>query len=80
MEFKEFFSDFAVFLKTGLKKLILVSILVFYFSFLGFYNAFRMNLDYSVEFSWIYGIISSLIFTIIFVLLVEIFLFYLKKR
>lgn len=80
MEFKEVLSDFAGFLKTGLKKLILISILIFYFSFLGFYNAFRMNLDYSVEFSWIYGITSSLIFTTILVFLIEMLLFYLKKR
>ncbi len=69
MEFKEFLSKFVKYNKKNINKLIVISILVFYFAFLIFYNQFRVILQYSLESSWLYGIVFSLISTVVLVLL-----------
>lgn len=72
MELQEFLDKFIDFNKRNLIKLIFISILVFYFAFLFFFNHYRIILQYSLESSWLFGIIVSLIFTIILVLSVDI--------
>lgn len=71
MDFKEFLSKFASYNKQKYKKVIVISILVFYFAFLFFFNHYRIILRYSLESSWLFGIIVSLISTIILVLALD---------
>lgn len=80
MELRGFFSEFTKYNKKILKKLIILGILVLYFAFLIFYNHFRINLDYSVEGSWIFGIISGLISTVVLIFTVDTLWFLYKKR
>ena len=80
MEIKEFLSDFLSYNKKILKKMIIIIILVFYFAFLSFYNIFKIHIGYSIEVSWMYGVISSIIFTLISVLSIDIAFFYKKKK
>lgn len=80
MEFKAFLSEFAKYNRKILKRLILIILLVLYFTFLFTYNYFRMKLDYSIEGSWINGVISALIFTLIFIFIVDMAWFTYKKR
>lgn len=71
MDYKDFRSKFVSYNKQIYKKLILISILVFYFAFLFFFNYYRLTLHNSLESSWLFGILVSLIFTIILVLSVD---------
>lgn len=50
----------------------LISDFSFYFVFLIFYNHFRIILDFSLESSWLYGMIFGLISTLILVLIVDV--------
>lgn len=72
MEFKEFLSKFIEFNKRIFKKLILICILFLYFTFLIFYNYFRLSFNYSLESSWLFGMIFALISTLILVFLADI--------
>jgi len=72
MDFKEFLDAFINYNKRIYKKLILISIFVYYFTFLIFYNQFRVHLSQSEELSWVLGSIFALITTLILVFLVDI--------
>lgn len=80
MEFKDFLSEFKKYNKKIWKKLIFITIIILYFSFLITYNYWRINLNYSIELSWINGIISALIFTLVFIFIADITWFAYKKR
>jgi Kef-type K+ transport system membrane component KefB len=80
MEQKGFFSDFLRYNRKILKRLILITIVVLYFAFLITYNHFRVNLNYSVESSWLYGIISALISTVVLIFIFDLAWFAFKKR
>ena len=72
MDFKEFLDAFINYNKRIYKKLILISIFVYYFTFLIFYNQFRVHLSQSEELSWVLGSIFALITTLILVFIVDI--------
>ncbi len=74
------FSEFAIYSKKILKKLILVGIICLYLIFLITYNYFRAILNYSIEGSWIFGFISALIITFILILGLDMLWFYRKRR
>ena len=80
MDFKEFLSKFTSYNKEIYKKLIFISILVFYFLFLIFFNLYRIILQYPLESSWLFGIIVSLISTLILVLSVDIIQVFYKLK
>lgn len=72
MEFKHFLDAFISYNKRIYKKLIIVSILLFYFAFLIYFNHFRIILGYELESSWLFGLIFALITTLILVLIIDI--------
>lgn len=80
MEFKEFLSEFVVYNKRILKKLIPIGLIILYLVFLVSYNYFRVFLSYSIESSWIFGFITALILSVILILGIDGLLFYIKKR
>ncbi|MHA2006137.1 MAG: hypothetical protein ACXABO_01540 [Promethearchaeota archaeon] len=80
MDFKEYMNAFTNYNKRILKKLVIYGVLVLYFTFLIFFNHFRITLDYSVEGSWGYGIGFALISTIVLIFVVDILWFSYKKR
>ena len=72
MEFKDFWNTFVQYNKRIYKKLIIVSILLFYFVFLIYFNHFRVILGYELDASWAFGIIYALITTLGFVFVMDI--------
>ncbi len=76
MEFRKFLSKFIEYNKNILKKLIIICILVLYFSFLVFYNIFRRSLNYSIGSSFLFGVIFGLIFTFLIIFLIDILRFF----
>ena len=72
MEFKEFLDTFVRYNKRIYKKLIIISIILFYLLFLIYYNHFRIILDNTLNFSWQIGIISAFITTISLVFIADI--------
>jgi hypothetical protein len=80
MEFKEFSGAFIVYNKRIYKKLIILSILLFYFLFLIYYNYFRVILGNQLEVSWGYGILFSLITTVVSVMLLDLLRVFLILR
>ncbi len=72
MEFKEFLNTFVSYNKRNYIKLVIYSVLLFYFAFLIYYNHFRIILGYDLIYSWEFGIIYSLITTFIIVILIDI--------
>jgi hypothetical protein len=79
MEFKQFLDAFIRYNKRIYIKLIIISILLFYFAFLISYNLFRiefLQLGISdqalINVSWGWGTISALISTLILILIVDI--------
>ena len=80
MEQKGFFRDFAKYNRKILKRLILITLLMLYFAFLLTYNHFRVILNYSIESSWLFGIISALISTVVIIFIFDLVWFAYKKR
>jgi hypothetical protein len=80
MDNNEFLSEFVIYNKKILKKLILVGIICLYLIFLLTYNYFRLFLNYSIEGSWFFGFITALICTFILILSLDFLWFYRKRR
>ena len=76
MDFKDYIKNFGSYSKDIYKRLILLSILIFYFAFLYMYNLFRSL--YRVETSWYNGLLTALVITIIFIPLIAFIGFSLK--
>jgi len=72
MEFKDFLDAFISYNKRIYIKLIIGSILLFYFAFLIYFNHFRIKLGYELESSWLFGLVFALITTLILVLIIDI--------
>ncbi|MFX1493878.1 MAG: hypothetical protein ACFFBZ_06315, partial [Promethearchaeota archaeon] len=77
VELKEYLREYEKYNKKSIKKLILYSVIGFYFLFLFFYNFYRQY-GISVELSWLNGIISALITTLTYLLLFDLIGFLLK--
>jgi len=77
MEFKKLLKEFRKYNKERIKKIILYSVIGFYFLFLFFYNLHRIY-GFSVELSWFNGIISALIATLVYLVLFDLIGFLLK--
>ncbi|KKN31732.1 hypothetical protein LCGC14_0820940 [marine sediment metagenome] len=80
MEQKGFFKDFAKYNRKILKKLLLITLIMLYLTFLITYNHFRNNMNYSIESSWLFGIISALISTVVIIFIFDVAWFTYKKR
>ncbi len=80
MEFKDFTQTFISYNKRIYKKLIIVSVLLFYFIFLIYYNHFRVILGNELEVSWGYGILFALITTLVPILLLDLLRVFLLLR
>ena len=80
MEFKDFSEAFISYNKKIYKKLIIVSVLLFYFLFLIYYNHFRVILGNELEVSWGYGILFALITTLVPMLLLDLLRVFLILR
>ena len=80
MEQKGFFKDFAKYNRKILKRLLLITLIMLYLTFLITYNHFRNNINYSIESSWLFGIISALISTVVIIFIFDVAWFTYKKR
>lgn len=80
LDFKRYFKEFVRYNKLRIFKIVLYSVIILYLSFLICYNYYRTNLSYSLDLSWVYGIMLALIITIIIVLSGDILGFYLNIR
>jgi hypothetical protein len=85
MNFRDIFKELGAYNKKIWKKLVLIIILVLYFTFLMWYNIFRFSDILSIggatlRLSWRYGIIWSALSTIILVLAADILSFLLNRR
>lgn len=78
MEFKDFFTEFVQYNKTRIIKIVIVSLLVLYFTFLITFNIYRVN--EALEASWTNGVLSALLITVILVIGFDFLGFFLKKR
>ncbi len=80
MERGSFLRDFVRYNRKILKRLILITIFMFYFAFLITYNVLRMNFSYSVEGGWFFGFISTAISTFVLILVADMTWFVLIKK
>ncbi len=79
MEFKGLIEEYKTYNKQRIKKLILYSIIGFYLLFLYLYNIHRQY-GLSIQLSWLNGIISALITTLIYLFLFNFLGFLLKTE
>ncbi|MDX1798121.1 MAG: hypothetical protein R3255_05690 [Candidatus Lokiarchaeia archaeon] len=80
MEFKDFYGTFISYNKRIYKKLIILTILLFYFLFLIYYNYFSVILGNEIGVSWVYGILFALITTVVSVMLLDLLRVFLILR
>ena len=78
MEFKKILEGFYNHNISNLKRIIIYLILILFFGFLAIYNIYRIGFSYSAELSWFYGGLTTIIFSFVMILIIDVLWFIYK--